>query len=93
MGERLRPSPPVHAGGRGCGHSERHLVSSFRLFKLKKRYRNVLDTMFELLPRMARYRPPLSPRGQAPRGLRPQGGSWVVVGGEEAARRGLTSRV
>ncbi|XP_076778745.1 two pore channel protein 1 isoform X2 [Arvicanthis niloticus] len=25
-----------------------------RLFKLKKRYRNVLDTMFELLPRMAR---------------------------------------
>lgn len=24
-----------------------------RLFKLKKRYRNVLDTMFELLPRMA----------------------------------------
>lgn len=31
-----------------------------RLFKLKKRYRNVLDTMFELLPRMARYCPPLS---------------------------------
>jgi hypothetical protein len=30
-----------------------------RLFKLKKRYRNVLDTMFELLPRMARYCPPL----------------------------------
>uniref|UniRef100_A0A8C6Z5M0 Two pore segment channel 1 n=1 Tax=Nothoprocta perdicaria TaxID=30464 RepID=A0A8C6Z5M0_NOTPE len=27
-----------------------------RLFKLKKRYRNVLDTMFELFPRMARYR-------------------------------------
>ncbi|KAM9194022.1 two pore channel protein 1 isoform 4-T4 [Dugong dugon] len=26
-----------------------------RLFKLKKRYRNVLDTMFELLPRMARH--------------------------------------
>uniref|UniRef100_A0A8C3T2A7 Two pore segment channel 1 n=1 Tax=Chelydra serpentina TaxID=8475 RepID=A0A8C3T2A7_CHESE len=25
------------------------------LFKLKKRYRNVLDTMFELFPRMARY--------------------------------------
>uniref|UniRef100_A0A8C2SEE2 Ion transport domain-containing protein n=1 Tax=Capra hircus TaxID=9925 RepID=A0A8C2SEE2_CAPHI len=28
-----------------------------RLFKLKKRYRNVLDTMFELLPRMARLVP------------------------------------
>ncbi|KAB1255793.1 Two pore calcium channel protein 1 [Camelus dromedarius] len=28
-----------------------------RLFKLKKRYRNVLDTMFELLPRMARGMP------------------------------------
>ncbi|XP_023384005.1 two pore calcium channel protein 1 isoform X3 [Pteropus vampyrus] len=28
-----------------------------RLFKLKKRYRNVLDTMFELLPRMARHFP------------------------------------
>lgn len=27
----------------------------FRLFKIKLRYRNVLDTMFELLPRMARY--------------------------------------
>ncbi|KAF1569613.1 Two pore calcium channel protein 1, partial [Eudyptes schlegeli] len=26
-----------------------------RLFKLKKRYRNVLDTMFELFPRMARF--------------------------------------
>ncbi|XP_045056577.2 two pore channel protein 1 isoform X6 [Desmodus rotundus] len=34
-----------------------------RLFKLKKRYRNVLDTMFELLPRMARspwHFPPLT---------------------------------
>lgn len=31
------------------------LASLFRLFKLKKRYRNVLDTMFELFPRMARY--------------------------------------
>lgn len=31
------------------------LASPFRLFKLKKRYRNVLDTMFELFPRMARY--------------------------------------
>ena len=29
-------------------------LPSLRLFKLKKRYRNVLDTMFELLPRMAR---------------------------------------
>lgn len=29
-------------------------LPSPRLFKLKKRYRNVLDTMFELLPRMAR---------------------------------------
>uniref|UniRef100_A0A8C9VL66 Two pore segment channel 1 n=1 Tax=Scleropages formosus TaxID=113540 RepID=A0A8C9VL66_SCLFO len=26
-----------------------------RLFKIKQRYRNVLDTMFELFPRMARY--------------------------------------
>jgi len=26
------------------------------LFKIKQRYRNVLDTMFELFPRMARYR-------------------------------------
>uniref|UniRef100_A0A2R9B796 Two pore segment channel 1 n=1 Tax=Pan paniscus TaxID=9597 RepID=A0A2R9B796_PANPA len=35
-----------------------------RLFKLKERYRNVLDTMFELLPRMARYRqPPPWPAG------------------------------
>ncbi|NWT39111.1 TPC1 protein, partial [Chroicocephalus maculipennis] len=30
-----------------------------RLFKLKKRYRNVLDTMFELFPRMASLAPPL----------------------------------
>ena len=29
-------------------------LPSLRLFKLKQRYRNVLDTMFELLPRMAR---------------------------------------
>uniref|UniRef100_A0A2I2Z4P0 Two pore segment channel 1 n=1 Tax=Gorilla gorilla gorilla TaxID=9595 RepID=A0A2I2Z4P0_GORGO len=35
-----------------------------RLFKLKERYRNVLDTMFELLPRMARYcQPPPWPAG------------------------------
>ncbi|KAK2102647.1 Two pore calcium channel protein 1 [Saguinus oedipus] len=35
-----------------------------RLFKLKERYRNVLDTMFELLPRMARYcQPPTRPTG------------------------------
>lgn len=29
------------------------LVSLCRLFKIKQRYRNVLDTMFELFPRMA----------------------------------------
>lgn len=56
---------------------------SFRLFKLKKRYRNVLDIMFELLFRMVRYR---SFRGFRVRfrefvffGV----GSWVVAGGEE----------
>ncbi|XP_030677313.1 two pore calcium channel protein 1 isoform X1 [Nomascus leucogenys] len=37
-----------------------------RLFKLKERYRNVLDTMFELLPRMARHFPVGEPtRGMA----------------------------
>lgn len=65
---------------------------SLRLFKLKKRYRNVLDTMFELLPRMARYRPPRGPRAR-PRELVPLGaGSWVVAGGEEESQKGLTSR-
>lgn len=29
------------------------LLFSHRLFKIKQRYRNVLDTMFELFPRMA----------------------------------------
>lgn len=55
-----------------CGHAPASVVPatqcglpSLRLFKLKKRYRNVLDTMFELLPRMARYCPPLSPQVQA----------------------------
>lgn len=37
------------------------LLPLLRLFKLKKRYRNVLDTMFELLPRMARYCPASAP--------------------------------
>lgn len=41
------------------------LLPFLRLFKLKKRYRNVLDTMFELLPRMARYCPASRPQGQA----------------------------
>lgn len=50
---------PLH-----CGSSNTVLLS-LRLFKLKKRYRNVLDTMFELLPRMARYCPPLSLQVQA----------------------------
>uniref|UniRef100_A0A2K6CU36 Two pore segment channel 1 n=1 Tax=Macaca nemestrina TaxID=9545 RepID=A0A2K6CU36_MACNE len=45
-----------------------------RLFKLKERYRNVLDTMFELLPRMARYcQPP--PRPAGPGAMR-----WCPVG-------------
>lgn len=44
------------------------LFSLLRLFKLKKRYRNVLDTMFELLPRMARYWPPPGLQVQAARG-------------------------
>ncbi|XP_014396545.1 PREDICTED: two pore calcium channel protein 1 isoform X2 [Myotis brandtii] len=45
-----------------------------RLFKLKKRYRNVLDTMFELLPRMARHFPGGEPGWGA--GL-PPSAPWV----------------
>lgn len=81
------------SGAAATPASERRLVSSLRLFKLKKRYRNVLDTMFELLPRMARYCPASGPPGPGAARLVPPGGSWVVVGGEEAARKGLTSRV
>lgn len=56
--------------------------SLLRLFKLKKRYRNVLDTMFELLPRMARYCPASGPQRQASYGLcPPRGGQPVVEGG------------
>lgn len=64
-----------------------------RLFKLKKRYRNVLDTMFELLPRMARYCSASGPPG--PGIVQPVphvGGNWVVVGGEEESRKGLKLR-
>lgn len=95
MGERPgRPLRPMFGSGAAATPaSERLLVSSLRLFKLKKRYRNVLDTMFELLPRMARYCPASGPPGPGAARLVPPGGSWVVVGGEEAARKGLTSRV
>lgn len=56
-----------------CGHASASEVPAMlfslpRLFKLKKRYRNVLDTMFELLPRMARYCLPLGLQVQAVRG-------------------------
>ncbi|XP_054519615.2 two pore channel protein 1 isoform X6 [Pan troglodytes] len=57
-----------------------------RLFKLKERYRNVLDTMFELLPRMAR----AAPRGPFPAGtfqLVNRPGAWPCSqphGSEEA---------
>lgn len=64
-----------------------------RLFKLKKRYRNVLDTMFELLPRMARYRPASGPRARCSEACARRAGGQVVVGGEKEARKGLKSRV
>ena len=57
---------PVEEWAAAVPAPERHLLSSLRLFKLKKRYRNVLDTMFELLPRMARYCPASGLQGQAP---------------------------
>lgn len=68
---------------------------SLRLFKLKKRYRNVLDTMFELLPRMARYCPASWPPGPGvvklvPASGRAAGWSWE---GEEESRKGWKSRV
>lgn len=63
-----------------------------RLFKLKKRYRNVLDTMFELLPRMARYCPALGPGPGVLRLVPPGGGQRAVERGEESWK-GLASRV
>uniref|UniRef100_A0A8C8YLQ3 Two pore segment channel 1 n=1 Tax=Prolemur simus TaxID=1328070 RepID=A0A8C8YLQ3_PROSS len=61
-----------------------------RLFKLKKRYRNVLDTMFELLPRMARYCPPPSRQAQATRGCARRGGEPSGSRGKES-QEGLES--
>uniref|UniRef100_A0A8C0KUY0 Two pore segment channel 1 n=1 Tax=Canis lupus dingo TaxID=286419 RepID=A0A8C0KUY0_CANLU len=57
-----------------------------RLFKLKKRYRNVLDTMFELLPRMARYCPTSRPPGPGATRLVPLGGQ---LGGSRGRGGGL----
>ena len=53
----LPPDPPVQWMGRAVASVSDPAglpLPSLRLFKLKQRYRNVLDTRFELLPRMAR---------------------------------------
>lgn len=84
-GRPLQPVPGSRAAAMPT--SERPPVSSLRLFKLKKRYRNVLDTMFELLPRMARYGPASGSPGPGAARLVPPGGqlggSWGRGGGPE----------
>uniref|UniRef100_A0A8C9USE8 Two pore segment channel 1 n=1 Tax=Spermophilus dauricus TaxID=99837 RepID=A0A8C9USE8_SPEDA len=63
-----------------------------RLFKLKKRYRNVLDTMFELLPRMARYCPSSWLAGPGTRRLVPRGGRELGGSGARRPRNDWNSR-
>lgn len=87
--------PGAMAGGAAaapCASKGPGLLPLLRLFKLKKRYRNVLDTMFELLPRMARYCPASGPRARRSEACARRAGGWAAVGGEEEARKGLKGR-
>lgn len=83
----LGACPPPGAAERGAaatpGLCVSGLLALLRLFKLKKRYRNVLDTMFELLPRMARYCLPRGPRARRPEACAP----WGWTAGRSAGER------